>query len=327
MPKPRKALINLAATSYYHCISRCVRRAYLCGKDKLTGQCYEHRRQWVEERILFLAQYFAIDICAFAVMSNHIHLVLSVESDRCDSWTDKEVLYRWHQIYKGEDVTQRYLKGEGLTIFELNAVSDYAVKYRERLRDISWFMRSLNEPIARKANTEDECTGRFWEGRFKSQPLLDEAAILSCMAYVDLNPVRAKIAKNLEESDHTSIKMHIKAAMQGKQPEILKPFQGHIKDSEISRPLMFSLQDYLELVDATGRIIRHDKKGSIPEHEAKLLNKLNISAKKWVHLTQNFETIFKTAVGQTESLTSFYQAQNYKKRVGISASKTYLKAS
>ena len=107
MPKPRKALINLAATSYYHCISRCVRRAYLCGKDKLTGQCYEHRRQWVEERILFLAQYFAIDICAFAVMSNHIHLVLSVESDRCDSWTDKEVLYRWHQVYKGEDVTQR----------------------------------------------------------------------------------------------------------------------------------------------------------------------------------------------------------------------------
>ena len=325
MPKPRKAYINLSETSYYHCISRCVRRAFLCGQDKLTGQCYEHRRQWVEERMLFLAEHFAIDICAFAVMSNHIHLVLCVESELCESWTENEVIHKWHQVYKGSPATQKYLDGDDLTPPELYAVSQYAELYRARLKDISWFMRSLNEPIARQANAEDKCTGRFWEGRFKSQPLLDEAAILSCMAYVDLNPVRAKIAKSLEDSDHTSIQLRIKAAMQGKQPQQLKPFHGHVNE-DISNAMTFNLKDYLELVDATGRVIRADKKGALPAQETKLLTKLNISAKKWVEMTQNFESVFKGAVGQIEHLTSFYQKQNYKKRVGVSASKHYLAA-
>ena len=328
MPKSRKSQINLAATPYYHCISRCVRRAYLCGQDGLTGQCYEHRRQWVQDRILFLAQYFAIDICAFAVMSNHIHLVLCVERTRCDNWTDKEVIYRWHKLYKGKEssLTQRYLSGEQLSPYELSRVADYVEIYRSRLQDISWLMRALNEPIARRANAEDQCTGRFWEGRFKSQALLDEAALLSCMAYVDLNPVRAGVAKNLQQSDHTSIQMRIRAAMQGKQPEPLKPFKGHFKDSEIPNGLMFNLKDYLELVDATGRIIRHDKKGSLSESEAKLLNQLNISSQQWQQLTLKFESIFRGAVGKEDSLTIFYRKQNYKKRIGLTASQLYLQA-
>ena len=76
MPKPRKALVSLEATPYYHCVSRCVRRAFLCGVDDHSGQDYEYRRQWLQQRMKQLTNAFSIDICAYAIMSNHYHLVL-----------------------------------------------------------------------------------------------------------------------------------------------------------------------------------------------------------------------------------------------------------
>ncbi|MFT6103482.1 MAG: hypothetical protein ACJA2B_001937 [Candidatus Endobugula sp.] len=82
-------------------------------------------------------------------------------------------------------------------------------QYRNRLGNLGWFMRYLNEPIARKANKEDGCTGHFWESRYMSQALLSEEALLTCMAYVDLNPIRASMCNTPEESDHTSIKERI----------------------------------------------------------------------------------------------------------------------
>lgn len=105
MPQARKHQIPLDATPYYHCLSRCVRRAFLCGPDVLTEQCFEHRRRWLEDRILLLAKIFATDIRAYAVMSNRYHVVLYISIAKNQSWSDREVCEHWHKIFKGTLLT------------------------------------------------------------------------------------------------------------------------------------------------------------------------------------------------------------------------------
>ena len=189
--------------------------------------------------------------------------------------------------------------------------------------DISWFMRALNEPIARQANEEDNCTGRFWEGRFKSQPLLDEAALVAlaaCLAYVDLNPVRSNIAKTPETSKHTSIMLRTKFAKQGEQPSVLAPFIGNPK-KQMAKGLPFYIDDYLELVDLTGRCIRHDKLGFIDNANNNILTRLNISSENWLKLTTKFEEHFKNVVGSPDSISKYRQNQKLKRLQDISNSK------
>lgn len=141
MPKARKQQIALEATPYYHCVTRCVRRAFLCGTDSTTGQCFEHRRQWLEDRILAVAQVFAIDIAAYAVMSNHYHVVLHINKIESLAWTDQEVCERWHQLFKGTMLTQKFLRGEPLTNVELDAVRNKLAEWRENLCSISWITK------------------------------------------------------------------------------------------------------------------------------------------------------------------------------------------
>ncbi len=188
MPKARKYQVSLDVTSYYHCVSRCVRRAFLCGVDKVTGSSFEHRRQWLEDRILMLGQIFAIDVCAYAVMSNHYHVVLHVNKPQCLSWSDFDICQRWHSLFKGTPLTQKFLRNEALTDAETVAVRFKLDQWRQNLSDISWFMRLINEPIARQANQEDDCTGKFWEARFRSQALCDEKALAACLARTTETP-------------------------------------------------------------------------------------------------------------------------------------------
>ncbi len=316
MPKPRSQQISLLDTPFYHICSRTVRKAFLCGVDSETGVSYEHRRTWIEKRIFQLAQVFAIDICAHAVMHNHLHLVLHVDSEQVKNWSTAEILQRWHQLFKGTLLTQKYQNNQTLDKFQLAMVESTAEIYKKRLIDISWFMRSLNEPIAREANRENNCTGHFWEGRFKSQALLDEGAILSCMVYVDLNPVRADIAATPEQSNFTSIQLRIKAAVKGEQPAALLPFTGN-EHQQKTMGIRFSLRDYLTLVDETGRVLRDDKRGAINAKSANILARLHISDESWLKLTTDFESIFTGAVGTAEHLCEFTEHVGLQRTHGI----------
>ena len=328
MPKPRKSLVSLDASPYYHCVSRCVRRAFLCGEDTFTGKSFEHHRQWIEDRLLTITKAFAIDIAAYAIMSNHYHVVLHVNRDKALAWSVPEVIDHWHRLFNGSVLSQRFVAGEVLSQAERDALNEQVDLWRDRLMSISWFMRCVNEPIAREANHEDAATGRFWEGRFKSQALLDEKALAACMAYVDLNPIRARMAKTPEQSNHTSIKQRIQQALKSpvQQPTALFPFVGNPR-KDMPDGLPFNLKDYLELVDWSGRIIREDKKGAIPEHLPAILQRLDMDARHWVYLTKNFEQPFKDLVGSAHHVRRACDAMGKRWVHGLNQCEKYFSSS
>jgi putative transposase len=121
MLKSRSSQVSLIDTPYYHCVSRCVRRAFLCGTvaalliNIQARARYEHRRSWVEDKVLWLSSLFDIGICAYAVMSNHVHLVLCVDKDKAMSWSDKQVVGRWHRLHRGTLLSQKFMRNELLS--------------------------------------------------------------------------------------------------------------------------------------------------------------------------------------------------------------------
>jgi REP element-mobilizing transposase RayT len=178
----------------------------------VTGKDFDHRKVWVQDRLAFLAGQFAIDVCSIAIMSNHIHLVVRNRPDIAGQWSDEEVARRWWNLFPGrKSEDDKPAEPEPHELEMLMADSQRLQERRQRLSSISWLMRCLAEPIARRANREDRCNGRFWEGRFKCQRLLDESAVLACSVYVDLNPIRAGIAKTPETSSFTSAYERIQA--------------------------------------------------------------------------------------------------------------------
>ena len=289
----RSRQISLQDTPYYHVVSRCVRRAFLCGEDAHSGQSYEHRRQWVVDRLGQLSRLFAIGICAYAVMSNHYHLVLKVDPEQAQGWSEREVAERWAALFQWLLLVRRWYQGESLIEPELAVVKQRIGQWRERLHSISWFVRLLNETLARQANREDGCKGHFWEGRFKSQALLTESALLACMAYVELNPIRAKLADRPEESDYTSISQRLGRAQATELPPLLLPF-AHKNGSDA---LPYTFADYLTLVDWTGRAIRNDKRGHIPELLSPILARLQLEGDDWLKQVGLFKRSGIRAIG------------------------------
>jgi REP element-mobilizing transposase RayT len=312
MTRARRELVHLETTPYYHCICRCVRRAFLCGQDALSGRNYEHRRGWVLERLRELQSVYTVDICAYAVMSNHYHLVVRLDRAQALGLSDEAVMTRWERLFSLPVLVARHRAGQTTTEAEREQAQGLIARWRERLCDLSWFMRSLNEHLARWANEEDGCKGRFWEGRFKSQALLDEAAVLTCMSYVDLNPVRAGLAETPETSDFTSIHQRIselsgsddepqapECAPQRPRLMVLQPKTGDAHANALS----FSTQDYLDLVDWSGRTIREDKRGAIPGTAPPILERLNLDAERFVaHVRRGGRDRHVAALGHVERI-------------------------
>jgi REP element-mobilizing transposase RayT len=278
------------APGFYHCMSRCVRRAWLCGDDPVTGRNFDHRRGWIEARLLHLAESFAVSLYAWAVMSNHTHVVLRIDPAAADSWSDEDVARRWARLSRSIEPRPEVEWERRVRV--LLTQPDRLAELRGRLGSLSWFMRFLNEAVARAANAEDDCTGRFWEGRYKCQALLDEAAVLACMAYVDLNPIRAGVADSLQESEFTSIHRRLRSMNSGAvRPDApLRPLTG----PGTSGPEL-TLRAYVELVARTGR----------PSSRPTIPAGIRASPDWWIGCVLRIEEVFAAAVGLPDSLREF----------------------
>ena len=204
MTQPRRESINSHEVQIVHVFNRCVRRAFLTGIDPVTGKNYEYRKEWSRNRLKHLASCFAIDVISYAIMSNHTHQILRSRPDVVRSWSDREVVTRWLRITPRRDNEGAELPLDEMQIDSILENKQRVQDLRKRLSSISWWMRYFSQHISVRCNREDEVRGHFWESRFGHTVLEDEAAVLACMIYIDLNPVRAQMAASPEDSVYTS---------------------------------------------------------------------------------------------------------------------------
>ena len=351
MAIPRSVLLP-ARPVWTHVISRCVRKAYLCGGR--DGR-WEYRRQWIEDRLAELTKVFAVEVASYAVMSNHVHAVVRMSPEIAASWSADEVATRWLAVF-GKNADKMVVNGDrGSVTQSFVANAEWIAQRRERLASLAWFMRAFKEPLARRANLEEKCSGRFWEGRFTSVPLLDQAALVACMAYVDLNPVRARMAPTPETSVFTSVRQRAQARQRHRVANRLstresavtaaaaKPAEKdadfvaltehelrgagvtgtneaavraspeagifvaplarcrHLAEGAPTSSWTLSTDDYLTLVDLTGRVIRPGKRGAIDPRLPAILARLDLRVNDWIATMVGWRQMQGSGIGHPES--------------------------
>ncbi len=248
MATPRSQLVDDQVPMYYHLVSRCVQGAWLCDIDPLTGIDYSHRKQWIIDRLRYLAQYFAVEVTAYAIMANHFHLVVYFDPNASRGWSNKEVARRWIDAFppKHHGVVDESLK---VWQFECLLEDEQGLAaVRRKLGSLSCFMQHLKQPIAWRANQESGCDGDYWANRFYSGALLSEKAVLATMAYVDLNPIRAQISKTIETCEHTSIQERLRRleSTPERLSQMMEPIVSGLGGSnEGSVRVWITMEDYL----------------------------------------------------------------------------------
>lgn len=327
-----------------HTYNRTVRRCFLMGDDPISGKNFDHRKVWIEQGLIQFAAAFGVDLLGFAILSSHFHLILRSRPDVVATWNDKEVARRWMMICPH----RRSADGSPMppTEPEIQSIAGCPVKcteIRKRLSSISWWMRLLCQRVAMRANQEDEESGHFFQDRFRATRIADEASLLACAAYVDLNPIRAAMAETLEQSDHTSVQRRIQAITAvpqdvtgGDEPN--SAIQGNAMDSflaplqidEQSDPigpsvsesgqrcsdkgfLAMTLEDYLQMLDWTARQAAPGKRGRTPASVPPVLKRLGLDAASWCELVTDFGKLFCTVAGRPECVDSMRSHRTHRR--------------
>ena len=336
----RAEVFDPSEVATLHICARVVRRCFLFGVDPFTGKNHDHRKIWIEEQLKLLAANFGIDLLSFAILSNHFHLILRSRPDVVGTWDDSEVARRWLMLCPVRKRKDR--SAEEPNEFELNSIRndpDKLATIRKRLSDVAWWMRLLCQNIGTRANHEDKQVGKFFQGRYRAVRILDEDTLLACAAYVDLNPIRAAMAETLETSEFTSVQRRIQSLPQtatsipssgSPVDAFLSPLTIDVKNDSIGACanqtkqrcsdkgfLSLSAMDYLELLDASSRMVRPDKRGYTPSDVAPIFERLKLDPEHWRLQIQDFGRLFANVAGKPKDV--------YELRSLISKRRFYLK--
>ncbi|MFH1139601.1 MAG: hypothetical protein V1816_26280 [Pseudomonadota bacterium] len=309
----RGNIVREGEKGVFHVTAKCVRGAYLGGTDPSSGKSYEHRRAWILSRLKRLTEGFGVKILAYAFMPDHFHLAAWTRPDLLAACSGPDLARRWLLVSLKKPQEQISEQFDEQDVDALAGRPEWVTEARERLGSLSWFMRCFNEYIARRANKEDGYRGRFWDGRFKCQSILDDSALLTCMAFIDLNPIRSGLAGSLEDSAPAAIALRLAAAQNDSGAgDWLYPFHDQVPAGGGGDALPFNFKDYHELLEWTGGKIRAGEAGVVPENLLPLLNGLEIDPGLWLEIVRGFSRMFFLAAGKAESMKLAAQQSNRK---------------
>jgi hypothetical protein len=338
----RRKLLGRDRKAVYHCWTRCVRRAFLCGRDPYSRKDYSHRRDWIITREEQLAGLFAIEVEFRAEMRNHLHAVLRTRPEIARRLSSVEVARRWLTITRlAKCMSDGMPKVDEKEVEKLAKNKKRIAKLRRRLTSISWFMGILLENIARRANREDKSSGRFWESRFKCRECTSESAILICGIYVDLNPIKAGEASSPETARYTSVFQRLMAASQPKNSRTradgwmaeltLRPeSKADEKLACSSRTgrrasdlgiLPISLENYVKLLKWTARLLLSGQRRTIPKDLEAVLDHLDVNHEAWLDTVEEYEKSFCHAVGPPSSLAKVAERMDASHLKGATAAR------
>ena len=288
----RRDVIDESVVGVYHVWSRTVRRSFLTGLDPQTRRDMSHRKELLRLRIEVLASVFAIDVCDHTVLDNHLHLILRNRPDIVAGWSDDEVARGWRRL-NHSSVSLRE-EPKQAWVDALVADKEKLAAARRALSSISEFMKQLKCAAAVVFNAEDGCTGSFWQSRFGCSRLVDDAALLVCSLYVNLNPIRAGIATAIEEAEYTSAYARLEDA-QSRDKQ--RPNSGYLAAVHVDGDgydgmqtkrrasnkgyLGVSSAEYVELLEAIARRERVERDGGELREYPSVLQRLGIGRAAW----------------------------------------------
>lgn len=185
---PRDMGLPVAQFPCFYYKVKCIRFGFLDGIDSATGHDYSHRRLWLSEHLALLLSVFCIDVVGFKIQPNQYHVILSCNEREAQTLSRHEVIVRWRQLYKGPKAIDNYVAGNVLSRADRETLAATAEQWRGYLTNTGRLLGHLHQSIAHRVNREEDCRGRFWEGRSTGQMISSQASLNALLTELDAEP-------------------------------------------------------------------------------------------------------------------------------------------